>query len=221
MIPPKANADFVCQMEEVLDVYHRPYDPMKPLICFDELSKQLVREVEAPLPVKPGEIEKYDYHYERNGVANIFMVCEPIRGKRWTKVTKQRTKIDWAGFMKEIADIHYPSVDKIVVVMDNLNTHKASSFYEAFSPEEAQRLINRFEFHYTPKHGSWLNMAEIELSVLSKQCLNRRIPDLKTLKQEVSSWEKIRNGKEDKIIWRFTTKEARIKLRKLYPTIQI
>ena len=208
-------------MEEVLDVYHRAYDPAKPLICFDELCKQIVKEVQAPLAMKSGEIEKYDYHYERNGVANLFMISEPLKGKRCIKVTERRTKIDWAYVMKDIADLHYSEADKIIIVMDNLNTHKASSFYEAFSPNEARRLINRFEFHYTPKHGSWLNMAEIELSVLSRQCLDRRIPDIDSLKREVKSWESSRNGKEGKICWQFTTAEARIKLKKLYPLIQV
>jgi hypothetical protein len=206
-------------MERVLDLYKESYDPLRPVICMDESPKQLIKETRMPLKRKPGSDERTDYEYERCGVANIFMVNEPLRGKRYVKVTERKTKTDWAQLIKEIADEHYPYVEKIRLVMDNLNTHKPSSLYEAFPPEEAKRLWDRFEFIYTPKHGSWLNMAEIELHVLNRQCLNRRIGDLDTMSKEVKAWQRDRNNKDAKIDWRFTNDEARIKLKRLYPTL--
>ena len=191
---------------------------LRPVVCMDE-SPKLIKEMRLSLERKPGSDAKADYEYERCGVANIFMVNEPLRGKRYVKVTERKTKSDWAHLVKEIADTHYPYVEKIRLVMDNLNTHKPSSLYDTFSPEEAKRIWDRFEFIYTPKHGSWLNMAEIELHVLNRQCLNRRIGDLETMKREVRAWQKNRNGKEAKINWQFTNEKARIKLKKLYQTI--
>jgi len=206
-------------MEDVLEVYSRPYDSEYPVVCMDEASKQLVKEVRAPILVESGRVEKYDSEYERNGTANIFMMCEPLKGKRFTSVTDRRTKVDWAHEIKKLVDKHYPKTKKIILVSDNLNTHTGSSLYEAFAPEEAKRILNRLEFHFTPKHGSWLNIAEIELSHLSRQCLNRRIPDQKTLSKEIAAWTSRRNGGDAIVNWRFTTKDARIKLKKLYPEI--
>lgn len=205
-------------MEDILDVYQRPYDPLQPLVCMDEMSKPLIGETRVPLPVKPGQPKKYDYEYERKGVKNVFMVFEPLTGERQVSVTDHRTKLDWAKCIKDIVDIHYPEAAKITVIMDNLNTHRPSSLYQAFSPEEARRLLNKLEFHYTPKHGSWLNMAEIEFSVLKRQCLDCRIPDQATLKQKVMEWEQARNAREVKANWQFKTEDARIKLKKLYPS---
>ena len=218
-IPPKANAEFVCKMEDVLEVYSRPYDCEYPVVCMDEASKQLVRETRTPIPMEPGNTEKYDSEYERNGTANIFMMCEPLRGKRFTSVTDGRTKIDWAHEIKQLVDMRYPEAKKIILVSDNLNMHTGSSLYEAFAPEEARRILNKLEFHFTPKHGSWLDVAEIELSHLSRQCLNRRIADQETLSKEVAAWTSWRNSGDTVVNWRFTTKDARIKLKKLYPEI--
>jgi len=204
-------------MEDVLEVYHRPHDPMRPLVCMDETSKQQIKEIAKPIAMKRETPERYDHEYERNGVSNLFMFFSPTASWRHVKVTDQRTKVDWAIAMKEISDKHFKDTEKIVVVLDNLNTHNASSFYEAFEAQEARRLSERFEFHYTPKHGSWLNMAETELSVLSRQCLNRRIPDQGTLRAEVTAWEKKRNSKHATIDWQFTAKDARVKLKRLYP----
>ena len=206
-------------MEDVLDVYHLPYDPKYPQICMDEASKQLVSEVIQPIPASPGQIERYDYEYERQGVANLFILFEPLSGWRQIKITQRRTKQDWALLMKELVDLHYPEAERIRLVMDNLNTHMPSSLYETFHPAEAKRILDKLEIHHTPKHGSWLNMAEIELSVLSRQCLDRRIGDLQTLSHEVSAWQKDRNHKAAKMAWRFSTPDARIKLKKLYPSI--
>lgn len=208
-------------MENILDVYQRPYDPQHPQVCMDETSKQLLADVQPSLPVQPGQPQRYDYAYEREGVANLFMFVEPLAGKRHVKVSDRRTKVDWAHAMRELSDVHYPEADVIVVVLDNLNTHSPASFYEAFEPEEAHRLANRFEFHYTPKHGSWLNMAEIELSALGRQCLAGRIPDKTRLISEVDAWEKERNASVVKVHWRFTTADARIRLAHLYPKIQV
>jgi len=208
-------------MEDVLDVYQLPYDPKRPQVCMDEASKQLLADVQPTIPIQPGHPERYDYEYEREGVANLFMFVEPLAGKRYVKVTDRRTKVDWAHAMRELSDVHYPEADVIVVVLDNLNTHSPASFYEAFEPEEAHRLANRFEFHYTPKHGSWLNIAEIELSALGRQCLPRRIPDKTSLISKVDAWEKDRNASVVKVHWRFTTADARIKLAHLYPRIQV
>jgi transposase len=196
-------------MEDVLEVYTRPYDPSRPQVCLDEKNKQLVGEIREPLAAKPGRAARHDYEYERNGTANLFIVCEPLVGWRHISVTKQRTKLD----------LHYPEAEKIVLVVDNLNTHTPAALYEAFDPAEARRLLERLEIHYTPKHGSWLNMAEIELSVLVRQCLEQRIPDRETLTEEVGAWEEERNAAESSIEWRFTATDARIKLKHLYPEI--
>lgn len=208
-------------MEDVLDVYKRPYDEKRPVVCMDELNKQTVKETRLPVPVKPGEVQKYDTEYERNGTSNIFLSFEPLKGKRHLKVTHQRTKIDWARYIKELVDEHYPQAEKIILVQDNLNTHTGGSLYEAFEPAEAKRILEKLEFHYTPKHGSWLNMAEIELSHLSRQCLDRRIPDHETLEKETLFWLKQRNEEASKVDWQFTAENARIKLKKLYPTLSI
>ena len=221
MIPPEANADFVCAMEAVLEVYKRPYDAERPVVCLDEASKQLIGETRTPVPAEPGRVRRIDYEYERKGTANLFMAFEPLAGRRWVDVMERRTAVDFAEVIRRLVDERYPRAKKIVLVMDNLNTHKAASLYEAFAPEEARRLAERLEIHYTPKHGSWLDMAETELSVLARQCLNRRIATLATLLREIRAWEKQRNGAKCKIDWRFTTKDARIKLKRLYPSIQL
>jgi len=217
-IPPEANAEFVCNMEDILETYMKSYDSRHPLVCMDETTKQQIKETRIPMAMKPGKNKCYDHEYERNGVSNLFMFFSPTEKRRHIKVTDRRTKTDWAQAMKELADEQYSDADIITVVMDNLNTHGPASFYEAFEPEEARRLSQRFDFHYTPKHGSWLNMAETELSILSRQCLARRIPDQQTLKKETAAWEKQRNAKCSTIDWQFTTKDARVKLRRLYPT---
>jgi hypothetical protein len=206
-------------MEDVLEVYTRPYDERFPQVCLDEKSKQLVGEVREPLVARPGRAARHDYEYERGGTANLFIVCEPLAGWRHISVTERRTKIDWAQCIKELVDVHYPEAEKIILVMDNLNTHTPAALYEAFEPKEARRLSERLEIHYTPKHGSWLNMAEVELSVLARQCLERRISDKEGLAGEVGAWEAERNAAESSIDWRFTTKEARIKLKHLYPEL--
>jgi len=208
-------------MEDVLDVYTRPYDPRYPQVCMDEVSKQLLRDTRTPLPTEPGRPQRYDYEYERGGVVNLFMFLEPLQGRRWVDVTERRTKVDWAHQIKELVDERYPEAECIVLVMDNLNTHTPASLYEAFEPKEAKRLAEKLEIHYTPKHGSWLNMAEIELSVLSRQCLDRRVPDFETLQAEVAAWQERRDeagGK--KIDWRFSAEDARLKLKRLYPSLQ-
>ena len=206
-------------MEDVLSVYRRPYDEEYPVINMDEICKQLIKETRKLLPMKLGEIERYDFEYEREGMRNLFLACEPLKGKRYVKVTERRTKRDWAEFIREIVDVHYRSAKKVVLIMDNLNTHVLHAFYEVFEPEEARRLIEKLEIHYTPKHGSWLNIAEIELSVLSGQCLDRRIGSEDELKQEVSKWQEKRNKQEIKVNWHFTTQNARIKLKRLYPSL--
>jgi transposase len=218
-IPPNANAEFVCNMEDVLDVYKRPHNEEYPVICMDEMNKQLIKETRIPIPVAPGESARYDAEYERNGTCNIFLHCEPLTGKRKTKVTDQRKRTDWAYFIKELVDNDYPKAKKIVLVMDNLNTHSGSSLYEAFEPAEAKRLLDKLEIHYTPKHGSWLNMAEIELSHLSRQCLDRRISDKDTMVKEIAAWNKDRNEDPSVIDWQFTAHDARIKLKRLYPVL--
>jgi transposase len=207
-------------MEDVLDVYTRPYDPLRPQVCMDETSKQLLRDAKQPLSMEPGQPERQDYEYERGGVVNLFLLCEPLQGRRWVDVTERRTTKDWAHQIKELVDERYPQAERIVLVMDNLNTHTPASLYEAFDPQEARRLADKLEIHYTPKHGSWLNMAEIELSVLSRQCLDRRVPDFQTLEAEVSAWQERRHEKGAKIDWRFDTEDARIKLKRLYPSLQ-
>jgi transposase len=207
-------------MEDVLEVYHRPYDPTQPQVCMDEASKQLLGETREPLPLSPGHPRRQDYEYERNGTRNLFLFFEPLRGWRHVKVTQQRTKVDWAEAIRELVDVHYPNAETIVLVMDNLNTHTLGSLYEAFPPEEARRIARRLEIHYTPKHGSWLNMAEIELSVLGRQCLRQRLPDGDTLTEETNAWEERRNEAGARMEWRFTTEDARIKLKHLYPSLQ-
>jgi hypothetical protein len=206
-------------MEDVLEVYHRPFNPDEPVVCMDESNKQLVSSTRTTIPVAPGKPLKVDDEYVRHGVADIFMAVEPLAGQRFVSITERRTRIDWAVFIKNLLDMKYPNANKVILVMDNLNTHGIASFYEAFTPEEALRLAGRLEIHYTPKHGSWLNMAEIELSVLVGQCLDRRIADIKTMKDEVEAWEKDRNNMGADISWRFMTEDARIKLRRLYPKI--
>jgi transposase len=219
-IPPAHSAEFVAALEDVLEVYQRPQDLTHPVICMDETSKQLVGETRIPLPVAPGQVRREDYEYERHGVANLFLFCEPLTGWREVQVTERRTRTDWAIAMRELSDQHYPTAERITVVLDNLNTHGPASFYEAFAPDEARRLVGRFEFHYTPKHGSWLNMAEIEFSVLSRQCLDRRIGNIETLQNEIGAWTQQRNAASKNIDWQFTTADARIKLKRLYPVIQ-
>ena len=207
-------------MEDVLEVYKRPYDPTQPVVCMDEISKQLVSETRQPLPAQPGQVQRYDYEYRREGVCNLFMFFEPLRGWRHLKVTQRRTRRDWAWAMKELVDVYYPDAQCITVVLDNLNTHTGASLYETFEPAEARRIWQRLDLHYTPKHGSWLNMAEIELSVFARQCLNRRIPDQDTLRHEVAALQAERNRSLSAVNWRFTTADARIKLKKLYPVIE-
>jgi len=206
-------------MEDVLDVYHRPYNPRHRVVCMDESCKQLIGEVRVPIPAAPGHPLLLDDEYVRNGVAEIFLEVEPLGGKRHVEITDRRTKIDWAQFIKGMVDQRYAEADKIILVMDNLNTHSISSLYEAFPPQEARRLAERLEIHYTPKHGSWLNVAEIELSVLKGQCLDRRIPKIEMMRTEVEAWESDRNNRQAKINWQFTTEDARIKLRRLYPKL--
>ena len=206
-------------MEDVLDVYKRPYDEKRPVICMDESSKQLIKDTRISIPASPGKPECYDTEYERNGTCNIFLHIEPLKGKRTLQVTDRRTKTDWAHFIKELVDKDYPNAEKIVLVMDNLNTHAGSSLYEAFSPADAKRILDKLEIHHTPKHGSWLNMAEIEFSALSRQCLDRRIPDKDTIVREIAAWNKMRNEENVIVDWQFTTEDARIKLKKLYPNL--
>jgi len=220
VIPPQANAEFVCAMEDVLEVYTRPYDPARPVVCLDELSKQLVAETRIPLPAAPGQPERVDYEYERRGTANLFLTCEPLVRQRHVAVTEQRTAVDFAREVRNLLEVRYPHAEKVVLVMDNLNTHKPAALYEAFEPTLARSLVERLEIHHTPKHGSGLNMAEIELSVLSRQCLDRRIPDAATLTHEVAAWKQARNADPRPVNWRFTTPDARIKLKRLYPSIQ-
>jgi transposase len=216
---PAANSEFVYHMEDVLDVYKRPLDPKRPLVCFDESPEQLVSETRRPLPMKPGQSEKYDYEYRREGVANLFIFFAPLLNWRNVKVTDRRTKVDWAYCMRDLVDIYFPQAEKIIVVEDNLNTHSPACLYEVFAPAEAKRILDRLEFHFTPKHGSWLNMAEIELSVLNRQCLNRCIPSQTVLGSETEAWALQRNNKQATVDWQFTTDDARIKLKRLYPSI--
>jgi DDE superfamily endonuclease len=207
-------------MEDVLEVYHRPYDEKRPLVALDEASKQLVGEVVQPLPPEPGQPERFDYEYVRNGTANLFMVSEPLLGWRAVHVTERRTAKDFAEVLRWLVEDVHPDAEMVVLVMDNLNTHKGASLYEAFPPEQARRIAERLEIHHTPKHGSWLNVAEIELSVLARQCLDRRIGDAGELQREVGAWEDDRNERAVEVRWRFTTADARIKLRRLYPVLQ-
>jgi hypothetical protein len=217
-LPEGPSAEFVAAMEDVLEVYHRPYDAARPVVCMDECSKQLIGEVRAPLPPKPGQVAREDSEYERRGTANVFMAVEPLAGQRTTQVTERRTRIDWACFAQMLLTTVYPLAQKVVLVMDNLNTHGIASLYEAFAPGVALALAARLEIHYTPKHGSWLNMAETELSVLSRQCLDRRIDDRDRMAHEIAAWQASRNAARARITWQFTTADARIKLRRLYPS---
>jgi len=219
VIPPDGNAAFVAGMEDVLEVYHRPHDPAFPVVCLDETSKQLIAETRVPIAAKPGHAARHDYEYERNGTANLFMMFAPLEGWRHVKVTDHHAAVDYAQVLKELSDTHFPDACKIVLVQDNLSTHKPASLYEAFPAAEARRLVERFEWHYTPKHGSWLDMAESELSVLSTQCLDRRIPDTQTLIDEVAAWQDSRNKNRTKADWQFTTADARVKLNRLYPSL--
>ncbi len=218
-LPEAPSGEFVYHMEDVLDVYTRPYDPRRPQVCLDETSVQLIGEKRIPVPMAPGRPVRFDYEYERNGVCAVFMLNEPLRGWREVVVADQRTAIDFAQVIKHLVDVHYPDAERIVLVMDNLNTHTPGSLYEAFAPAEARRLADKLEIHYTPKHASWLDMAETELSVLSSQCLDRRIPDKDTLVREVTAWMHDRNVHQSTIDWRFTTPDARIKLKRLYPAV--
>ena len=218
VIAPEHNGNFVAQMEQVLDVYKRPYDPQRPVVCMDESPRQLIRETRLPLAASCGTAARHDYEYERCGVCNVFMAAEPLAGKRAVRITERKTKRDWASFLEEIAG-QYRRAQKITLVMDNLNTHGPGALYETFAPAAAKALWDRFEFVYTPKHGSWLNMAEIELNVLIRQCLDRRIDNLNEMQAEVDAWQKRRNNANSRIDWQFTTADARIKLKRLYPTL--
>lgn len=220
-IPPNSDAKFVYHMEDVLDVYRRPFDPRFPLVCFDETPVQLVSETRKPLPMIVGKPECYDYEYRREGTANLFMFFAPLQNWRHIKVTDRRTKLDWAMCMQDLVHVHFPDAERCVLVEDQLNTHAPSCLYEVFEPTRAKQILDRPEFHYTPKHGSWLNMAEIEFCVLSRQCLGRFIPDVVTSSQETSAWETDRNTSGATVDWRFTTDDARIKLKKLYPSIHV
>ncbi len=208
-------------MEDVLDVYCRPYDPARPVVCMDETCKQLVAEVRPAIPAEPGKSERYDMEYERCGVAEVFLFTEPLGGWRRTAVTERRTRIDWAHQIRQLLEVDYPQVEVVVLVMDNLNTHSVASLYETFEPEEARRLTRRLEIHHTPKHGSWLNIAEIELGVLSRQCLDRRMDRMETVRAECAVWDQDRNERQKGVDWRFTTADARIKLKRLYPQIKL
>ena len=214
-----ASGSFVAAMEDVLDVYHRPYDPRFPQVCMDETSKQLVGETRTPLPAQPGRPVRIDYEYVRHGVRNLFLWVEPLTGRRHVQVTERRTRQDWARFIRDLVDVHYLNAERVVLVLDNLNTHVPGALYETFPPAEARRVLQRLELHYTPVHGSWLNMAEIELSVLARQCLGRRIPDADLLATRVTAWETARNARQTAIDWRFTTADAHIKLKHLYPSL--
>ena len=207
-------------MEDVLEVYHRPFDPRRPLVCLDEVPVQLVGQTRTPLPARPGEPERYDYEYVRNGTANLFMVFQPLLGVRWVKVTERRTARDLAEVLRELVEEIHDEAQKVVLVTDNLNTHGPGCLYEAFEPARARRIAEKLEWHYTPKHGSWLNMAEIELAALGKQCLGRRIGSREELQREVAAWQEERNERLVEVHWQFTTAKARIKLRRLYPSVQ-
>jgi hypothetical protein len=219
-VPPKPNGEYVWRMEDVIKTYMLPYDPKRPVICLDEASRQLFGEVREAQGPKPGSRAKIDYEYERKGTCNLFVMCEPLRGWRHVEVTARRTKRDYAGCVKDLVDAHYPDAEKILLVQDNLNTHNGGSLYERFAPAEARRLLDRIEFHYTPKHGSWLNMAETEIGIVSRQCLARRLECRATLAAGVAAWEKERNARQARIHWTFTLAVARQKMHKLYPTIE-
>jgi len=206
-------------MEDVLEVYKRPYDPRRPVVCLDETSKQLIGQTRTPVPAAPGQVAHYDSEYVRNGVASLLMMFEPLAGRRDVEVTERRTQKDYAERLRKLSDETYPDAEVIVLVQDNLNTHSPASLYEAFPPAEAQRLTARFEWHYTPKHGSWLDIAEIELGILSRQCLSQRIDNIEKLREETAAWEKNRDGAQVKVNWQFTTADARTKLKSLYPSM--
>ena len=218
MIPPKQNGNFVAHMEMVLDIYKRPLDRRFPVVCMDESPKQLIGEIKTPISVFPGQVAKYDYEYKRYGVCNVFMACEPLSGKRYVKITERKTKMDWAYFLEDISAL-YADAGKITLVMDNFSTHTPGALYEAFVPVKAKLLCDRFEFVFTPKHGSWLNMAEIELNVLTGQCLNRRIDNIEEVRREAIAWQEYRNNKNSTVNWQFTADDARIKLSRLYPSL--
>jgi hypothetical protein len=220
VIPPKHSGEFVAHMEDILEVYHLPYDPQVPLICMDEQPVQLIKEIRQALPAAAGKPERYDSEYERNGTANIFIFTEPLRGVRFVSVREHKTARDWATEIQQLLDTQYPAADRIRLVCDNLNTHGIGSLYETFPPEQARRLASRLELHHTPKHGSWLNIAEIELSALTMQCLDRRLPDRETLIEETRQWETRRNASQKGVDWQFSTRDARIKLKRLYPQTQ-
>ena len=219
-LAPTADPDFVWHMEDVLDVYQRPYDPVRPVICLDETSRQLLGDIQPPLRAIPGHPARHDPEYVRGGVANLFVVTEPLRGWRAVSVSEQRTRLDFAGCIKALVDIHYPEAERIVLVLDHLNTHSPASLYAAFPAPEAHRLAAKLEIHYTPKHGSWLNMAELELSVLQRQCLKQRLADRDVMERAVTDWTRRRNAQIKRIDWQFTTADARIKLRRLYPAFE-
>ena len=220
MIPPEQNGEFVARMEDLLDTYCLPYDPQIPLIGMDEKPVQLVKETRPAQPAIPGSPQRVDYEYERNGTATLFLFTEPLQGRRMVHVRERRTAVDWATEIQELLEVQYPEATRVRLVCDNLNTHKPGSLYEAFPPDTARRLAQRLEIHYTPKHGSWLNLAEVELSVLTRQCLDRRIPDIDTLRQETQTWQTRRNDRQKGVDWQFTTPDARIKLKRLYPQLQ-
>jgi len=221
VIPPGQNAEFVANMEDVLEVYKRPYDATYPVVCMDEQPTQLIKETRRPIAAKPRRPARVDYEYERNGTANNFLFTEPLGAWRKVCVRERKTAVDWAQEIKALLEEDYPEATKVILVCDNLNTHKPASLYQAFAPREARRLLDRLEIHYTPKHGSWLNIAECELSVFAKQCLDRRIPDLDTLAEEARAWHRKRNAENKAVDWQFTTEDARVKLKKLYPQFQM
>lgn len=218
-LPGGVSADFVCAMEDVLAVYHRPYDGRYPVVCMDETTKQLISEVQAPLPVAPGRPARYEHQYQRQGVANLFLCLEPLTGQCQIQVTDRHTQKDWAGFVRDLVDQYYPQAERIILVLDNLSTHRKAALYEAFPPAVAQRLADKLELHYTPKHASWLNMAEIAFSLLARQCLGRRIPTATELRRQVQAWLASRHPNPPIINWQFTTADARIKLHRLYPAL--
>jgi hypothetical protein len=221
VIPPEQSAEFVANMEDVLEVYRRPYNAACPVVCMDEQPTQLIKETRKAIPAAPGYPERVDFEYERNGTANHFIFTEPLGNWRKVNVRERKTAIDWAQEIQTLLDEDYPRAHRVILVCDNLNTHKPASLYEAFAPREARRLLDRLEIHYTPKHGSWLNVAEIELSILTRQCLDRRIPDLATLRNETKQWERTRNARQKSVDWHFTTQDARVKLKRLYPQSQM
>jgi len=220
-IPPEASGEFVARMEDVLEVYKRPYHPAFPVVCLDETNRQLIEETRTSLPARAGRPKRTDYEYRRNGVVNAVMMFEPLKARRHVKVTDRRTRKDWAEGIRDLVDVHYPQAEQVVLVEDNLNTHSIGSLYEAFPPEEARRLAERLEIHHTPKHGSWLNMAETEIGILSRQCLSRHIPEKAKMASEALAWERQRNGAEATVDWQFTTDDARLKLKRLYPVIDV